>query len=161
MYILKTFFLLNTGIKRLAINDVLLWCNLQLIKPAGLKFDVLAIEHDMLQNKLPKLDSFYRLLNELYEENGFYKNLYFYSPWRFDQYTIDQLEKLNKLLKLRKRSISDRLNFSALVNLEELCFNESCRISDLKSFPITLINLKRIHFFRASSDDILPFIQRA
>lgn len=153
---LKTFFELNTGIQKLAISDATFWFNRKLITPIDLKLNVLAIEH----NRSCNLDSFCRLLKELYER-GFYKNLHFYCSVSFQQEIINQLVSMSKLVKLRAKSESGHFHLSALVNLDELCINKSCLISDLKLLPITLVNLKMIHFCEASSDDILPFILSA
>ncbi|XP_055301890.1 uncharacterized protein LOC129568249 isoform X2 [Sitodiplosis mosellana] len=153
---LKTFFLLNAGIQKLAIGDETLWLNRQLITDIELKLDVLAIEH----NKSCNLDLFRQLLNELYER-GFYKRLHYYCPSGLQQEIIDKLASMNSLMKLRAKSDSQHFTLSALINLEELCISKSCLISDLKSLPLILNNLKMIHFGEASSDDILAFISRA
>lgn len=155
---LKTFTELNTNIKRFSVNMQTLWSNRELFKNINLKLDVLAIDYN--KNGID-LNTFFRLLND-FHEHGFYKKLHFYYGYsRFQQEIIDELVSVKGLVKLRAKMDTQHVTVSNLRNLEELCINESCFITDLKSLPNILTKLKRIQFGKASSDDILPFISQA
>lgn len=154
---LKIFFDLNPNIKKLTFGGKCFWINQESIRNSKLKLDVLAIKYD----KRVKLDSLCTLLNDLYNRGTYLRlNLYFDLPFGFEQEIIDQLEKLNALVKLVANSRHSYINISSLVKLEELCITCNA-INDLEHLPDTLINLKRLYFLEATSDDILPFIRRA
>ncbi|XP_031633905.1 uncharacterized protein LOC116347460 [Contarinia nasturtii] len=156
---LKTFFELNTTIKQFSVDVVLLWSNRELFKNSNIKLDILAINYDFDDDKI-EFDLFCRLLNELYE-HGFYKKLHFYSAYGVNQEVIDQLASVKGLVEFRSGSSDDCINVGALSSLEELRVYESRFVTDLKTLPHMLLKLKRICFYFASSDDILPFICHA
>lgn len=152
---LKSFFELNTTIKQITIGAKILIGNRETFKNLNIKLDTLAIE-----NGYPKYVRA-NLLNELHE-CGFYKKLH-YHAYAIRQRDIDLLVGVRGLVKLHCHSTGykDHVAVAALTNLEELCVTYSIRISDLKLLPDTLLKLKCIQFFEASSDDILPFVCRA
>ncbi|XP_031635376.1 uncharacterized protein LOC116348494 [Contarinia nasturtii] len=160
---LKTFFELNTTIKKFSVDMELFWSNRELFKKSNIKFDTLSIgfgkECDEFNTYEFKL--LCRLLNDLYA-SGFYKNLhmhFLYPGLRIPQAFINQLASVKGLVKFHFE-LKTHLLLGTLRNLEELGTATNF-ISDLKLIPHMLSKLKRLYFIKASSDDILPFICHA
>lgn len=78
-----------------------------------------------------------------------------------DQLFIDQIASLNALVTLRiGPSNGNPVELSSLNSLEELCIASKDEITDFMTLSDKL-NLKRVEFLQASSDDLLPFIRQA
>lgn len=154
---------LNPNIRKLAITTELLQINGYALLASNVKFDDLAIKVDYFDNNdnfYSEFDSLCHLLNELHVR-GFYRNLQLYSYYDFDEEIYDLLDPVND--SITKFSIFDadnELAFSSFKNLEELRL-PNIELGGSEILANDLINLKGIHFIRASIDDIMPFIKRS
>lgn len=152
---------LNPNIRKFAITSITLWENRDQFMSANIKLDELAIEvhcFDIVEWK-----TICDLLNELHKR-GFYRKLQLYlvgTSGIQNRELIDQLTNVNELIKVLFFFFSDPFALSPLKNLEEIYVDRSKYIADLEILPYNLINFKRIHFYAASIDDIMPLIKRS
>lgn len=81
----------------------------------------------------------------------------------FDQESIDEIAKLNVLIKLHLNeftSYSKHLTLATLTQLEEIRISDSRLIEDLESLATSLEHLERIHFGRSNLDHVMLFVSR-
>lgn len=149
----------NPNIRKFGTNADYLCASRELIENAnGIKFDDLAIcfcgdtDIDFL--------AFCTILTELYER-GIYQRLQLYHWGKMSQHILNLLASIDGLVKLNINCYEKRLELSILCDLEELyVYNSEC-IADMEIVANELINLKRIHFYRANADDIIPFMRKS
>lgn len=148
----------NPNIQKFATKADYLWENGDFMKNAsGIQLDEFAIEIDSSMEM--EFAPFCQLLNELHECEV-YKRLHLYIWGEINQEMADQLPEVNGLVKLFVSTSDDSaVLLPTLDNLDELFVDESSQFKNLESVANDFINLKRIHFWAASSNDILPFIK--
>lgn len=150
---LTVFFQQNPNVRKFFTSSKFLTDNKEFIMDA--KFDVLKIIVDDLN-----FDAVCSLLRKLYVR-GVYKRFFigFFEYFDMKQPFIDQLRALNGLIGLRVPFNVVDVNLNSLVNLEYLRFD--CNINQIVSMhelAQNLTNLKLISFYKACTDDILPFV---
>lgn len=149
--------------KTFATSSAFFWKYQDKLITANIKLDVLAIRQFPENFPFPeyvKFDSMFGLLNKLYER-GFYRKLHLHFDEEINQEIINRLANVNGLVKLTYiffRAIP--FIFSALKNLEELMILAEA-VADLEMLPNDLINLKCIHLYFPSIDNIVPFVKHS
>lgn len=162
----KTFFELNPQIRTFSVNfdasfDVP-WQNFNYFLGLNIKIDLLNINH--------YYPHYHDLLNLLYEQ-GFYKRLHLYSVNITRQKDLDKIRSLHGLEKLYLgldgKVIQPAL--PPLPELKELCLRGLILFQSIspnktdyyEHMAKSLINVQRVFFDFATSDDIIPFIRYA
>lgn len=160
---ITTFLELNPNIRKFATKLNVMYKNRDaMISTRNVKLDDLAILlHTPDDEKLvPDEDATYELLYELYKR-GFYKRLHLYVWEAINQEQIIRLSGVNGLVKLFINRLTEPLALSPLKNIEEIFVRDSKYLYDLDTMTMDLVNLRRIHFFEASLNDITPFFKRS
>lgn len=150
---LTGFFQQNPNVRKFFTSSKFLTDNKEFIMDA--KFDALKILVDDLN-----LDAFCLLLRELYAR-GVYKRFYigFFEYFEMKQPFVDQLSTVDGLVGLRVAFNAVNINLNSLVNLEYLRFDCNIdQITSMNQLVRNLTNLKLISFYKASVDNILPFV---
>lgn len=155
---LKEFFEYNPHIRSFATNANCLWLNRNaFIGSPAVKLDDLAIEIDSTIEI--DMGSFYSLLDALYEQ-GFYRRLHLYVE-NVDQDTVRHMAALHALEKLYVASTTADTDLSSLTNLKELGIHIGSNVSNLDTVAKRLRKLRKLYFYYASSDQVLPFVRHS
>lgn len=153
---LRSFFDQNSTIKSFSTTATYFSCNRNAFKNA--KLDELTIQiEDAYKINLKLLAN---ILNEFYE-----RGIYI----RLNLHIIPKIEKKNliysfiqSLNALHLLSVYDnKISLAPLMNLKELNIFNGSRMKNLKMIATQFINIECIQFYMASSNDILPFVQRS
>lgn len=102
----------------------------------------------------------YEFLNVLHDQ-GVYKRLHLYVPGQKEEHRIDEMAKLNSLIKLFIfYNPSEPLTLPILNDLREIRVNNTREIFNLADVAIKFPNLERVCLEGATSTDLLMFISR-
>lgn len=150
---LAIFFKQNPNVRKFLTSSKFLSDNKAFIMDA--KFDELKIIVDDLN-----FEAFFQLLKELHGK-GIYKRFHigFFEYFDMKQRFIDLLSSVNGLIAIRVPFNADNVDLNSLVNVEYLRFD--CKINqiiNMEQLAQNMVNLKLISFYKASIDDILPFV---
>lgn len=154
--VLKVFLEQNESIKHFGVDAASLWANRDSLLGANIKLNSLAI-HTSFSDEMIPADEFVKLLSTLHEK-GFYKSLHLSMIYTDEE--VDYQEWINKMADLNafERLIANQdVNLSHLTHLRELCIWEDHTATDMEVLATNLTNLERLFFYKATTDDILPF----
>lgn len=154
---LTRFFQQNTNIRRFSTNKSTLFKNRDIVRVARMQLNELYIEIDNEGDH--NTDTMFEFLNRLYKL-GIYKSLHLSGTYR-DQQTVDAMATLSGLEKLNVGVDGVHYDISSLVNLKELNILWAANSVDMEHLAMSLVQLEKISFWKASLDDIIPFVRHS
>lgn len=159
---LRSFFDQNPNITSFSTTATYFSCNRIALKNAKLNELTIQIEDSYKIN----LKLLANILNEFYQRS-IYKRLYLHILPKKEKKTdkknemIGFIQSLNALEMLSISNYDCKIVLPPLINLKELNVFNGSRINNLKDLATQLMNLECIQFYMATSNDILPFIQKS
>lgn len=153
---LKTFFKLNGNIRKFSVTELDLAGSFSHFLDSHIKIDVLNITAAKFG-----INFDYNLLEKLHKQ-GFYKQFHLhitlFKPTIADFGKIALIHGLEKLILRYK---VQELILPPMPELKELLIGPLNRHVDLDTLAQSLISVERVHFIKAKSDQIIPFVRYA
>lgn len=159
---LKKFFEQNTELKHFGVSNHFLWINQEMFIESNMKLESFAI-YTAISDDVDEISTveFVNLLKTLYER-GFFKSFHF-KIIETDG-NVDYQELINELATLDAFEVlvtNENNDLTRLTNLKEIWLLDYHHTTDKDLLAINLPKLERLHFYRANTDDILPFFRHS
>lgn len=154
---LKTFFQQNRTVRQFTTNKSFFCANMESIQQAAVQLDKLTIEIDNGPdyNVLSMFDT----LNE-FHKSGFYKHLHLSGIFQKQQ-IVNAMASLGGLEKLSIGVCDGNYDFSKSVHLKYLNILWVSSLVNIERLAQNLMNLEEICIWKASLNDILPFVRHS
>lgn len=151
---------LNPNIRKFSASIEFLVKNMESILRTNIKFDTLAILHELTNITQTKFQTFVGQLLKI-QSRGFFRKLHLYFTDDNHEYIIYPPNLLSFVRIMHFTDSIRKFELSPLINLEKLYILNTNKINDLDIALTKLSKLKNIQFYNEEIDNIIPFINHA